>query len=92
MLKSRMMSRACRKHGEKRNACRVFGGEARRRETARRSKISWENNVTMDPRELEWSSMDWTYMAQDMIQWYAYFTLFLYKICSFIKYYSSNMW
>jgi hypothetical protein len=33
-----------------------------------RPRQRWENNIKMDIREIEWASMDWIDLAQDMDQ------------------------
>jgi hypothetical protein len=46
-----------------------FGGKSRRKETLRRPKHRWKDNIKMDLRELGWVSMDRIILAQDRDQW-----------------------
>jgi hypothetical protein len=45
-----------------------FGGKARRKETTRKTRYSWEDNIKMDVREVGWGGMDWVDLAQDRDQ------------------------
>jgi len=31
----------------------------------------WEDNITMDVREIGWKNVDWTHLTQDREQWRA---------------------
>jgi hypothetical protein len=35
-----------------------FGGKVRRKETNRRPKYKWEDNIKMDLRDIGWGGMD----------------------------------
>jgi hypothetical protein len=48
-----------------------FGGKARRKETTRKTKRRWENNIKMDLREIGGGGMDWIDLAQDRDEWRA---------------------
>jgi hypothetical protein len=67
MIKSRRMR--WKKHvarmGEKRNAYRILTGKPEGKRPLRRPGRSWENNVKMDLREIEWDGMDWIDLAHD---------------------------
>jgi hypothetical protein len=60
------MGGACSTNWEKRN-----GGKARRKETTRKHRRRWEDNIKMDLRKIGWSGMDWIYLPQDRYQWRA---------------------
>jgi hypothetical protein len=71
-----IMSRRMRWAGKvarmaRRNAYRVLVGKARRKETTRRPRRRWEDNIRMELREIEWGGIDWIDLAQDMDQWRA---------------------
>jgi hypothetical protein len=46
-------------------------GKARRKETTRKTKSRWVDNIKMDLREIGWDGMDWIDLAQDRDQWRA---------------------
>jgi hypothetical protein len=54
---------------EKRNAY-GFGGKARRKETTKKTRHRWENNIKMN-QEIGWCGIDWIDLAQDVDQWTA---------------------
>jgi hypothetical protein len=56
--------------GAKRNACRVLVGKPEVMRLLGRPRRRWEDNITMDLRELGWGGMDWIDLAQDD-QWKA---------------------
>jgi hypothetical protein len=62
------MGRACRTHGETQNAHRILLGKARKKETTRKTRLWWKDNIKMDLRVIEWGGMDWTHLAQDRDQ------------------------
>jgi hypothetical protein len=37
-----------------------------------RVRRSWDNNIKMERREIEWADMDWIDLAQDRDQWMAF--------------------
>jgi hypothetical protein len=45
--------------------------KARRKETTRKLRRRWVNNIKMDLREIGWSGMDCIDLAQDRDQWRA---------------------
>jgi hypothetical protein len=62
------MGKACRTHGEKRNAYRIFVGKPERMRPIGRPRRRWEDSIKMDLREIGWGGMDWIDLAQDMDQ------------------------
>jgi hypothetical protein len=52
------MNMACSKHGEKRNAYKVFIGKPERMRPLGRPRRSLEDNIKTDLREIGWSGMD----------------------------------
>jgi hypothetical protein len=34
-----------------------------------RPRCRWENNIRLDPREMDWEIVDWIHLAQDRDQW-----------------------
>jgi hypothetical protein len=55
-------------HGEE-ECMQYFGGKARRKETTRKTRRWWKDNIKMELREIGWGGMDWIDVAQDMDQW-----------------------
>jgi hypothetical protein len=45
--------------------------KSRRKETTRKTKSRWVDNIIMDLRAIGWGGMDWTDLTQDMDQWSA---------------------
>jgi hypothetical protein len=67
----RKIGRACSTHGEKRNAYKVLVGRPERKIPLGRPRRRWEDNITMDLREIGWGGMDWINLAQGSDQWKA---------------------
>jgi hypothetical protein len=42
----------------------MFGGKIRRKETTRRSKRRWEDEIKMDIRETGWKDVEWIHIVQ----------------------------
>jgi hypothetical protein len=59
------MGTACRMHGEKRKAYRVLVSKPKGRTPLGRPRRRWEDNITIDLREIGWGVMDWINLAQD---------------------------
>jgi hypothetical protein len=47
------MSRACSKHGEKSNACRILVGNPEGKRPRGRPEGKWEDNIKIDLREMD---------------------------------------
>jgi transcription termination factor 2 len=73
MIKSRRMRWAghVARMGETRNAYRILGGKARRKEPLGRPRRRWVDNIKMDLREVGWDGVDWIELAQDRDRWRA---------------------
>jgi hypothetical protein len=65
------MGKECSKHGEKRNAYRIFVGKPEGKRPLGRPRRRWEDNIKMDLRELGWGSMDRIDLSQDRERWRA---------------------
>jgi hypothetical protein len=65
------MGKACSTNGEKRNAYRISVWKARRKETTKRPRRRWVDNIKMDLTEIGWGGMDWIDLTQDSDQWKA---------------------
>jgi hypothetical protein len=63
------MDRACSKHGEKRNACRVSVEKSEGNRPLGRPKRKWENNIKINVREIGWGGTDWIHLAEDREEW-----------------------
>jgi hypothetical protein len=37
-----------------------------------RPRRRWNDNITIDLREIKWENVDWIHLAQDMDQWWAF--------------------
>jgi hypothetical protein len=64
------IGRACSTNEAKRNAYRILVG-ARMKESIRRKRLRWVDNIKMDLREIEWDDINWIDLAQDKDQWRA---------------------
>jgi hypothetical protein len=62
------MGRACRKHGEKMNAYRVFVWQPEGKRPLGRPTHRWENNIKIDLREIGWGGMDWSGSGQGLVE------------------------
>ncbi|KAJ4432156.1 hypothetical protein ANN_20772 [Periplaneta americana] len=58
--------------GESRNAYRVLVGRPEGKRPLGRPRRRWEDNITMDLREVGYDDRDWIGLAQDRDQWRAY--------------------
>jgi hypothetical protein len=59
------MDKACSTNGREEECISVIGGKAKRKETTRKTRRRWANNIKMDLREIGLGDMDWIYVAQD---------------------------
>ncbi|KAJ4447031.1 hypothetical protein ANN_09019 [Periplaneta americana] len=57
---------------ESRNAYRVLVGRPEGKRPLGRPRRRWEDNITMDLREVEYDDREWINLAQDRDQWRAY--------------------
>jgi hypothetical protein len=55
--------------GEKRNAYMIWVEKPGGKRPLGRLRPRWEDNITMDLREIGWGGMDWIDLAQDKDQW-----------------------
>jgi hypothetical protein len=65
------MDRHIARMEEKRKACRILVGKPEGKRPLGEIRRTWENNIYIDLREIEWSRMNWVYLAQDRDQWRA---------------------
>jgi hypothetical protein len=61
----------CSTNGEKRNAYRILVGKPGGKRPLRRPRRRWEDNITMDPRDIGWGGMDWIHLGPDRGLWRA---------------------
>jgi hypothetical protein len=54
-----------------RNAYRILVGKPEEKRPLGRPVRTWEDNIKMNLREIEWGSTDWTELAQDRDRWRA---------------------
>jgi hypothetical protein len=57
--------------GDKRNAYTIFVGKREGKRPLGRPKRTWEDNIKLDLRYLEWCGMGWIDLAQDRDNWRA---------------------
>jgi hypothetical protein len=57
--------------GKRRSLYRVLVGKTEGKIPLGRPRRRWENNIKMDPQEVECGVMDWTELAQDRVRWWA---------------------
>jgi hypothetical protein len=77
-VKDDEMGRACSTNGGDEECIQDIGGKARRKETTRKTRRRWVDNIKMDLREIGWEiwmdidgDMDWIDLVQDRNQWRA---------------------
>jgi hypothetical protein len=63
------MGSVCSTNGAKRNAYRILVRKAGKKETIRRTRHRWVDNIKVDLREVGWGGMEWIDAAQDIDQW-----------------------
>jgi hypothetical protein len=67
-MKKHEFDKACNRHG--RNEYKILVGNHGGKRPLRRPRHIWEDNVTIDLRDIGWEGvMDWMYLAQDRNQW-----------------------
>jgi hypothetical protein len=49
--------------GEMRNAYNILGGKPERKGPLGRLRHKWEDNISLDLREIGWKGMDWMHLA-----------------------------
>jgi hypothetical protein len=59
MIKSKSMSGACSKNGEKRNACKILVRKSEGKRPLGRQRCRWMDNTEMYLRDIGWGGMDW---------------------------------
>jgi hypothetical protein len=57
--------------GEVRGAYNILVGKPERRRPLGRPRRKWEDNILMDPGEIEFGDVDWIHLAQDRDRWRA---------------------
>jgi hypothetical protein len=55
--------------GEKRGAFRILVGRSEGRRPLGRPRRRWEDNITMDLKDVGWGNMNWIELAQDRDRW-----------------------
>jgi hypothetical protein len=51
--------------GEMRNAYKILFGKSEGKRPLGRPRRRWEDNITMDFREIGWGNVDWVHLSQD---------------------------
>jgi hypothetical protein len=71
IIKSRRMGRAghVARTGEKKNAYKIFMRKPEGKRSLGKPRRRLVGNIKIDLREIGWSSMNWTDVAQDRDQW-----------------------
>jgi hypothetical protein len=57
--------------GEERNVCRILMGKPEGERPLGRPRRRWEDEISMDLREIGWGNVDWIQLAQDRDRWRA---------------------
>jgi hypothetical protein len=64
------MGRACSTNGEMMNAYRILLRKRKGKRPLERPRRRWVDNIKMNLREIGWGGMNWSDLAQDMLdQW-----------------------
>jgi hypothetical protein len=58
--------------GEGRGVCRVSVRSSKGKRPLGRPRCRWEDNVKMDLREMGIDGVNWIWLAQDRVQWWAF--------------------
>jgi hypothetical protein len=58
--------------GEGRSVYWVLGGRTEGKRPLGRPRWRWEDNIKMDLREIGIDGVNWIWLAQDRVQWWAY--------------------
>jgi hypothetical protein len=56
---------------EIKNAYKILVGKPEGNKQLGRPRRRWEDNITMDLKEIEWEVVDWIQLARDRDQWRA---------------------
>jgi hypothetical protein len=65
-----------------RNMYNIWEGKSERKRSLGRPERRWEDNITMDVREIVCESVDWINLAEDRDQWRAVVIPSQEKLCS----------
>jgi hypothetical protein len=63
---------ACSTCGEGRSVYRVFVGRPKGKRPLGRHRHRWENNIKVDLREIGIDGVNWIWLAQDRVWWWAF--------------------
>jgi hypothetical protein len=61
---------ACLREG--RGVHRVLVGRPESKRQLGRPRRRWEDNIMLDPREIGINGVNWIWLAQDRVQWWAF--------------------
>jgi hypothetical protein len=61
----------CSTNGGEEERVYTIGGKARRKETNRKTKTWWVDNIRMNLGEVGWGDVDWIGLAEDRNRWRA---------------------
>jgi hypothetical protein len=59
-------------HGVRERCLQGFGWEARNKKPLGRPRRRWEDNIKMEFREMGIDGANWSRLAQDRVQWWAF--------------------
>jgi hypothetical protein len=65
------MGGPCSTNGGEEERVQVTRGKTRRKESLRRPRRRWVDNIMMDLGEVGWGDVDWIGLAQDRNRWRA---------------------
>jgi hypothetical protein len=69
IIKKDEMGRTSSTHVEKRIAYRILVGKSEGKRTLGRPRRRWEDNITMNVKEIEWGGINWIHLAQGKDWW-----------------------
>jgi hypothetical protein len=58
--------------GEGRGVCRVLVGKPAGKRPLERRRCRWEDNIKLDLRDIGIGGVNWIWLAQDRVQWWAF--------------------
>jgi hypothetical protein len=55
--------------GEMRNVYKILVGKPEEKRQLKRPGLTWDDNIRISLREIQWEGVDWIHLAQGRVQW-----------------------